>query len=495
MNLEESNKVYEKNKQKSAKKQIIMGGIVLCAIIIVICIVGIVYLNNKEANRFKNILDGKEIEISQNFIVNDENGIKYVNIRQLSELVGYNYNQGDYIEVNEDKNSCYIENKYEVVNFKVDENIFDKYIKNDINNVVEEVENEQQEQEKQPQQQEQQLDEEQIVYTVKSEDKEKETFTIENPVKMINEQIYIPLDSVNVSCNTIISIKEKSLEINSLDYLVKFMKEKIAKNEKYEEISNVYENARAIPNDMLVVRKNNLYGVISLETGESILSNKYNEIKYVQNENRFYVYIDSKVGILDAQGNTIISPKEYDSIKVFDEERKWFLIEAKGKYGILSENGEFILHPDLDAIGVSDVENYNVDNLKNKNIWFDKFVAVKKGEKYGLYDTENKEFLVDLEKVEECYDNFGYETTSTDTAGEESLLIVPKETGVEGIVVNVNGMYGIYDINLKGLAIPCACTRMYYITNNGVSTYYMEFNGELLEMREYFETHQMVTAK
>lgn len=487
MNLEESNKVYEKNKQKSAKKQTILAGIVLCVIIIMICIIGIFYLNNKEANRFKNILDGKEIEISQNFIVNDENGIQYVNIKQLSGLVGYNYNQGDYIEVNEDKNSCYIENKYEVVNFKVDDNTFSKYFKNDINTSIEKDDDE-------IQQSEQQLNEEQITYIVKSEDKERENFLIEHPIKMINDQIYIPLDSVNLSCNSIISITEKSLEINSLDYLVQIMQQ-IAGKQGYETISSVYENLRAIPNSMLVVGKNNLYGVISLETGESILSIKYDDIKYVQSENRFYVYLDSKVGILDAQGNTIISPKEYDSIKIFDEEKKWFLVEANGKYGILSENGEFILHADFDGIGISDIDSYNIGNFKNKNIWFDKLIAVKKGGKYGLYDIERKEFLVDLEKVEECYDDLGYKTTSTDKAGEENLLIVPKETGIEGIVVKVNGLYGIYDINLKGLAIPCACTRMYYITNNGVSTYYMEFNGAQLPMKEYFIEKNMVTAQ
>ena len=65
MNLEESNKIYQKNKQKNAKKQTIIGGIVVCIIIIVLCLFGIFYLNNKEANRFKNIFNGEEISIRE----------------------------------------------------------------------------------------------------------------------------------------------------------------------------------------------------------------------------------------------------------------------------------------------------------------------------------------------------------------------------------------------------------------------------------------------
>ena len=338
MNLEESNKIYQKNKEKNAKKQTILGGIIICIIIMVICGIGIFYLNKKESNRFKNILNGKEIAVSENLIVNDENGKQYVNIKAFAGLVGYNYNQGDYIEYNEDKNSCYIENKYEIVTFKVDENVFSKYIKN---NESEEV---QQNQPETPTQTETST----ISYIVKSDDGEKETFSIESPIKLINGQIHIPLNIVNLACNSILTITDKNMQINSLDYLVQIMQQ-FAGSKGYENISSTYENLRAIPNNMLVVGKNNLYGVISLETGETILSIKYDDIKYIQNENIFYVYIDSKVGILDAQGNTIISPKEYDSIKVFDENKKWFLVEKNGKYGILSEKGEIILHTDFDG--------------------------------------------------------------------------------------------------------------------------------------------------
>lgn len=478
MNLEESNKIYQKNKQKNAKKQTIVGGIVVCIIIIVLCLLGILYLNAKEANRFKNILDGKEITLSENFIVNDEEGKQYVNIKQLSSLIGYKYNQGDYVKYNEDKESCYLENKYEIVTFKVNEKKFYKYMKNEDSIVAPDTNDK--EQETKPTE---------IVYVVKTEDGEKETFSIESPIKFINEQIYIPLDIVNIACNSTIQITDKNLQIFSLDYLVQVMQQ-VAAQKKYETISSTYENLRAIPNNMLVVGNNSKYGVLSLETGELILTDKYDDVKYVQSEDKFYVYVNSKIGILDAKGNTIISPTDYESIKVFDEDKKLFLVQKDGKYGILKENGEFVLDTNFEAIGISNPEDYNTNELKNNNIWFDNLIAIKQSGKYALYDLEKNEF-----RTEFVYDGFGYKTNSTDASGEDSLLIVPEETGVKGICVNQNGLYGIYDIKVKDIVIPCACSKMYSVTTNGDTIYYMEFNGASLPMHQYFEEHNMITAK
>lgn len=489
MNLEESNEIYQKNKQKNAKKQTILGGIVLCTIIIVVCFVGILYLKQKEEARFKMFVDGKEVNFNQNFTVKDENGIEYVNIREMAFYTGYKYTQGNYIEVNEDKNSCYLENGYEVVTFNADEKSFTKYIINPqdsnsdndddtnttTNNDVTEKTSTGEEQE--------------IKYIVKSKDGEKEEFSIENPIKVINEQLYIPVDVVHLAYNSKIKMEENSLQIYSLNYLVQYG-QSIAAKQGYKTVSSTYENLRTISNGMLVVGNDKEFGVVPLEGGNPILDLKYEDIKYVQSENRFYVYKDSKMGILDAKGNTIISPKDYDSIETFDINKKLFLVKKDGKYGIINTSGETILHTDFDSIGIPDIEQFNLDDLENKNLWFDNIIAVKKGTSYELYDINTGEKI-----SENSYTGFGYKTKTTDTLGEENTLIIPKSTGVEGIVLTSGELYGIYDINLKREVIPCLCSRIYSITNNGVTTYYMEFNGNQLEMKEYFESHNMITAK
>lgn len=82
-----------------------------------------------------------------------------------------------------------------------------------------------------------------------------------------------------------------------------------------------------------------------------------------------------------------------------------------------------------------------------------------------------------------------------DMDGETSVLTIPKETGIEGIVVSVNGLYGIFEKNTKSELIPCACTRIYSIKNGEQENYYMEFEGYQLEMREYFESHNLITVE
>ena len=472
MNLEESNEIYKKNKQKNAKKQTILGGIVVCIIIMLICIIGISILKKKEDSKFKMFVNGKQVELNPNFIV-EEGEQTYLNIKLLADYTGYKYTQGDYIEVNEDKNSCYLENDYEIVTFKADENVFYKYAKNNSTNTSDsqvEVEN-------------------QKTYIVKSEDGTKENFSIDKTIKLINEQLYIPMDIVYLACNSSISLTEKALQIYSIDYLVQYG-QNIAAQQGYTTISSTYENLRAISNNMLVLGKDNEYGVLSLENGKLILSVRYDDIVYVQNENKFYVYVDSKVGIMDTEGNTIISPTEYDSIETFDIDKKLYLVKKDGKYGILNSSGELVLYTEFDAIGINNIDKFDLNYLENKNLWFDNILAIKKGTMYGLYDINTGSEISAI-----SYDGFGYVTKTTDNKGEESTLIIPATTGVEGIVVSSGGLYGIYDVNMKSEVIPCLCSRIYSITTNGIEKYYMEFNETQLEMREYFESHDMMTAK
>ena len=473
MNLEESNQIFKENKRKNAKKKSIIVGIILCIIIIALCLGIIFILQQKEATRFRFMVDGIETQMSENFITVDENGNKYVNLKLLAGYTGYKYTKGDYIEVNEDINSCYIKNNYEVVSFTVGQDYFSKYAQNEfVNTSVEENEITNQNN-----------------YIVKSKHNEKEVFKTDLPAILLNEEIYVPLEKVDLICNASISVEEKGIEIYSLDYLVSYAQQ-LAANYGYKSLSSTYENIKTIPNNMIVVGDGSNYGVINFSDGKEILGLKYDDLKYIQNENKFYIYVDSKVGLIDANGKTIISPKEYDSIETFDVDKNLYLVKEDGKYGLLNLQGNPILHTDYEQIGISNIRDFNLKKLANENLWFDSIIAIKRGSLYGLYNVDTKEEILEIN-----YDSFGYKTQSTDTLGEESVLLIPKETGVEGIVIVLDGKYGIYDINEEKEVIPCACDRIYSISNNGVTTYYMEFGGHQLEMREYFEGHDLVSVE
>ena len=126
--------------------------------------------------------------------------------------------------------------------------------------------------------------------------------------------------------------------------------------------------------------------------------------------------------------------------------------------------------------------------VKNENkeeklkILFNKCIPVKEGTKYGLYSMAGEELL-------SCfYDRLGSVTLEGQgTNGEDNVLLIPRELGIEGIVVSQNGMYGIYDVNVKNLIIPIVCTRVYSITKAAKTTYYVEYNGEQIELDSYLE--------
>ena len=196
---------------------------------------------------------------------------------------------------------------------------------------------------------------------------------------------------------------------------------------------------------------------------------------------------DNTIGLLDRNGKTIIKPMEYDEISILDEVKQLYLVKKDGKYGVLNRNGDIIVHVDYDRIGLKNIEKFgnNIENIRNTNLLFDECIIVGADSKYGMFDISGRELL------RTNYETFGYTTTSADTAGEASVLVIPEKTGIKGIVVCYDGLYGIYDVNVKNLIIPCACSRIYSITKAGTTTYYMEFNGEQMELNNYLVTYNL----
>lgn len=491
MNLEESNEIFEQNKQKNAKKKAIAIGIILCTFIIIFCVVGIAALKKHEEQKYKLFINGKKYEKLEGLII-EENGEQYVDIKLLAKLTGSDYMQGDYVEVNESKEACYIENDYEVVSFKADENTFEKFAKNKIVTTGEEVENTTKDSKKASTKNSNKKEDtqEKVVYAVKSNDGEKFEFSIEKPIKLIKEKLYIPIELVGKAFNAVIKYDGDKTQISTLDYLV-VSGQKLASSLGYTEVSSSYENLKAIADGLLVVGNEGKYGVISLKDNSVVLSLKYDDLKYVQNEENFYVYLNSKVGLVDSKGEVIIATTaNYESIETFDVDKNLYLVKNEGKYGLIDGKGEVILHTDFDLIGINNIEKFKLKE-KNDNLWFDKIVAIKKGAVYGLYNIETKENILEIN-----YDGFGYMTKTTDKLGEESVILIPKETGVEGIVIILNGMYGIFDINSKNVIIPCLCNRIYSLTNNGITKYYMDYQDfSAIEMEDYFIKHDMITAR
>ena len=103
-------------------------------------------------------------------------------------------------------------------------------------------------------------------------------------------------------------------------------------------------------------------------------------------------------------------------------------------------------------------------------VLFERFIPiVDEHGKYGLYNIEG------VEALKPVYDSLGYVTLEDSKSTRElNVLSIPAEIGIKGLVVKLNGYYGVYDMTTESLCIPCVFEKIYAETKNGITTYYLQ---------------------
>lgn len=420
----------------------------------------IIYIQYQDTLQLKIYVDGTQINFSGKFLKQD-NGTNYVNIKELSDLLGYTYTKGEYKKYNENADSCYIKNNLEIVAMTAEKSTLTKYIE-----VVEGAP---------------ELVQEGpygIDMRVEEQNGDSNTFVLEKPVKQIDGELYLPfeyiIDVYNMTVDT--SVKNR-IRMYTLPTLFQSAKQLAAQLE-YGTISGVYENIRAIPYGLVVVGDNGIFGVIDLK-GQEILSVKYEHLQFLQNTEEFFMRAENTVGLLDKTGGTIIKPMDYDNISILDEIEELYIVEKNRKYGVVNRDGEVVIHVDYDRIGLKNIADFKISTLRNNYLLLDKYIVAEIDDKLGLYDIKGKELLKPV------YEGFGY---LSDVSGEDSVLIVPKEVGMSGLVINFDGRYAIYDADKENIAVPAVYSKIYSVTKAGETTYYAEFNGEQLLLKDIIKS-------
>lgn len=515
MDFDRNNIVTEDPKAK--KKKMLLIGMGACVVLIILMAVLVMVYKNIDAKTFKLYMNDVQVSVSPDFLISDENGNAYVKAKDIASYVGWTYMNGEYGSYTEDNNSGYFQNDYEVSSFKVGSNKLKKYIQ-----VSVAVAEETQSQEANP--------EETIKLEARSKNGTLETTDMDLPVISSNGQIYLPFNNINDICNCFATNQNYRMHIYEQNYLLALASNN-AVSFGYTGISGVYENVRALGYGMMVVNKNDTYGVVNLFNGTQVLGFKYSDIVFNQNVKEFFVKAketngDETVGLISYDGKVIISPKSYDEISVLSDELGLYLVQKDDKYGVLNREGNVVVHAEYDSVGlpegISSAFNYTADD--NIYLLFDNTIIVEVDGKYGLYNLEGDEVL------QASYDGIGYiansslsstttkddktsSSSSTDKkqtstlASSENVLTIDCQLDLEdgtvgkteAIVVeklNLDGepSYGIYDAVSEKLIIPCACTRIYAKTKAGVVTYYMEFNGEQINFEEYVKLNKLYTV-
>lgn len=512
--------VFTNNEKPSGKKKMLLIGIVICIVLIVVLTILILFYKQIDATTFKLYIDGTQVSSSDDFYIQDEAGNVYVKARELASAIGWTYQNGEYGSYTEDTNSGYMQNEYEVASFVAGSNELKKYIV--LSDTVDETTEEEATDTEEPT----------VDIVVNSEDGTLETMNLELPVISVNNQIYIPLENINDICNCRYTYQEYRMYIYELNYLTQLALQNAA-GYGYSSVSGTYENLRALAYGMMVAIDNSgRYGVISLDTGASLLGSKYKEMVFNQNVKEFFVKaIDDTVGVISYDGTVIISPKNYDNISILSDALGLYLIEQDGLYGVLNREGDTIVYPDYDSIGLSDenifVFDYGIGD--NKYVLFDNTIVVEQDDRYGFYNLEGDNVLsVNFQGIGYITeaDELAYERSINEESGSSdnssnsansngsssesegnSVLTIDMQieledgtTGaVQGIVVKQLGLngeyaYGVFDAIQGRLIIPCGCSRIYSITRSGVTNYYLEYNGEQIGFEDYIIEQNLYTV-
>lgn len=426
-------KIEDEKNKKILRIILVIVGILVVLSIVLVCL--IMYM---QSTILKVSVDGVTKTFEEGFFVFEDNTV-YVPIKEFAkEIAGYEAQNGEYQKNTEDKNKCYIESINEVAMFSLGSNVIYKTEPNG------------------------------ITY---------ENFTIESPVKNINEQLYVSSEGIEIACNVKFNYSKQTnkITIQTLPALVKFYTQEI-KEKGYAGLSDDFNSQKAILQNLLVVvqekENNKKLGVINTK-GDDIIGTKYDQITFLESTREFFVTNNNKVGILSTKGEVKI-PLENDALELLDNDLKLYLATSNGKKGVLDEYGKIILYKEYDEIGI-DTTLFPSNNIENKYLLFDNAIPVKKDGKYGLYDKTGKEILP------LNYSGFGYIQSTTKDKSVNNLLILPE---YEGIVLSIEygegqdktKRYGIVN-SLGEEIVPFGLDEIYSITSQGKEEYYVVYQG------------------
>ena len=345
MNLEESDVFKEELEKNSKSKKNVLISIVFCTFLVILLFIILRIVIYQDSITPKLFLDDKQISIPENLYIKTEDDI-YFDVKKFGALLGYTYTKGTYGEYNENPDSCYLQNDFEILALTAGANKFTKYIELNSQAKIGDMK-----------------------VTAKNDNGYSESFHIEKPVVLENDILYVSKEYIPIMFNVQISLEEYRTKIYSLNFLTNYAKKIVAGNNLFE-ISGDYENLRGVVSGYIVVgdaktakEKSVNFGVISLN-GKDVISKKYEEITFIQNTEQFYVTTaDGRVGILDNEAGNVIAPSDkFEEISLLDQENKIYLVRKGKEYGVVNGKGKILIYPEKDQIGI-DLKTDKFENI------------------------------------------------------------------------------------------------------------------------------------
>lgn len=436
MNLMEES--FQKKEEKNTKtiSRVILIFIILLTIAIISITAYLVYIEN---NTLKLFLNGQSNEKMKELLVIEEDGTIYVPIKEVASYFEYDSFNGEYSDKSEDRSKCYIQSRdgKEVANFTLNSN---KIYKLDLTNTTENYE---------------------YMYA-------------EKPVKANGGILYATSEMIEKAFNiSFYYDKEKNtITIFTMPYLIQAYSTRIL-DYGYTKISDVFSNQKTVLEDMLVVEKNQKYGVIDIK-GNAILEAKYDNITYLQNVGDFLVQNNKKVGIISKNRETKVQII-YDSIELMDSDLGLYVAKKDNKYGVIDFKGNIKIYIENDEIGM-DISKFEQNGIKSKYILAENLIPARRDKMWGLYD-KNGKLVVDFN-----YDNFGYIASSNKNA--LNLLVIPE---YNVIVACKDKKYTLLSSTGKELFAAPVADDIYMTISDNTKHYYITANNETMDATVYLD--------
>lgn len=425
--------LYEEvdNKKKS-KLPMIIGILLTALIILIIVIIGtIIYLKQSVMQIIVNGQNKNEIE-KLLYIPEDDNTKLYIPIRAIAKYLNYNDFRGDYKIKSEDSTKCYVKNENEIAMFTKDSDTL-----------------------------------------VKTRgDSDYEYVKLEEKVLEKDGELYTTPSGIEKAFNTLFeyNANKKNINIYTMDYLNKMYASKLKIDGETVKLSEEYSDQKAIFEGLIIVIKNNIYGVVDVESGNPILEFKYEDIKYLPATSDFLIKSNNKYGVI-GKDTSIKVRTVYDEIKIMDNQNELYLVKQNNLYGVIDTKGKTIISPEYKQIGI-DISKFTQNGIENQYVLLNKIIPVKNNQDlWGIFDIKGqlvKDFI---------FTGIGCSSSNlSKIANSYPAVVIPS---YQVIIVEKDKHYNIITTSGEELIPTYVLETIYLKTNTetGENTFYMAYNN------------------
>lgn len=356
---------YQKTETPKGKK-IVLILLILSIILVIIIIATMIFLGSQETVGTTLYINDQQQEISDNLIIQDNQGNQYIELERLAHMLGYQFDNSEYQTYGVDTTKCYIRNEDLISGFEVDSNIVYKY---EIGTNL-----------------------------------DYQYYTLNHNIIIYNNKLYIAIADLIEALNVYCTIDEtNSIKINTMAHLSNSYQQQL--QEMGYNVAKDQNNQKALAYGWIVVSKDGVWSVLNTSF-EEIIGAKFASIYFDEvNLNYIVSNSDGKYGIIDNTG-VIEQSLKYDGLEPLNYENMLYKVKNNNQYGIMKSNGTMLTQIIYDEIGYP-AENQNnilytliIPELENET---EKTIVVKQNEKYGLIYLETGETFLPCDHLDKLY--------------------------------------------------------------------------------------------